>query len=336
MGMVDRVAGMGLSGAEAKLNLERLRERIQAIEDRLESNIVQLLRSQGVRMILGTGRLKGPHEIAVETDEGVSEIEADAILVSTGSRPRVPDWAQVDGERILTTRDAVSAPRAARAPGGDRVGRDRRGVRPHVLVARQPGDPHRQPPAGAAAEGPRGRRSPGGRVAAPGGAALQGSPGRGRRPHRGRRGRALQRRPRGRRQPRPAGHRLDPQQRRARARRRRGGGRSGRLRAHQPSLRHQRAAHLRRRGPVGQAAAVVGGGDAGAQDRRARHGPAHAGPPPSRLRQGGVGDLHRTRDRRRGPGRGRRLRRGTQAAGDQGAVLGRRPRRSSTTRPRAS
>jgi pyruvate/2-oxoglutarate dehydrogenase complex dihydrolipoamide dehydrogenase (E3) component len=59
-----------------------------------------------VRMIQGTGRLKGPHEIAVETDQGVSEIEADAILVSTGSRPRVPEWADVDGDRVLTTRDA--------------------------------------------------------------------------------------------------------------------------------------------------------------------------------------------------------------------------------------
>jgi NAD(P)H dehydrogenase (quinone) len=106
MGIVDRSGGMGLSGPDATLDLERLRKRIQRIEDRLESNIVQLLHSQGVRMIPGTGRLKGPHEIAVETDEGVSEIEADAILVSTGSRPRVPDWADVDGERVLTTRDA--------------------------------------------------------------------------------------------------------------------------------------------------------------------------------------------------------------------------------------
>jgi NAD(P)H dehydrogenase (quinone) len=104
--MVDRSSGMGLSGPDATLDLELLRKRIQRIEDRLESNIVQLLQSQGVRMIIGTGRLKGPHEIAVETDQGVSEIEADAILVSTGSRPRVPDWADVDGERVLTTRDA--------------------------------------------------------------------------------------------------------------------------------------------------------------------------------------------------------------------------------------
>ena len=110
MGMVDRSGGMGLSGPDAELDLERLRDRIQRIENRLESNIVQLLRSQGVRMIQGTGRLKGPHEIAVETDEGVSEIEADAILVSTGSRPRIPEWADVDGERVLTTRDAYPPP----------------------------------------------------------------------------------------------------------------------------------------------------------------------------------------------------------------------------------
>ena len=32
--------------------------------------------------------------------------EADAVMVSTGSRPRIPDWAEPDGDRVLTTRDA--------------------------------------------------------------------------------------------------------------------------------------------------------------------------------------------------------------------------------------
>ena len=27
-------------------------------------------------------------------------------MLSTGSRPRIPDWTPVDGERILTTREA--------------------------------------------------------------------------------------------------------------------------------------------------------------------------------------------------------------------------------------
>ena len=57
-------------------------------------------------MIRGTGRLKGPHEVIAETADGVEEIEADAILVATGSRPRIPDWAEIDGEHVLTTRQA--------------------------------------------------------------------------------------------------------------------------------------------------------------------------------------------------------------------------------------
>jgi NAD(P)H dehydrogenase (quinone) len=106
MGDVDASAGMGLTVSDASIDLEGLRHRIKTIEGRLEHNIVDLLRSQGVRMIQGTARLKGPHEVVVDTPEGVREIDADAILLSTGSRPRIPDWADVDGDRILTTRDA--------------------------------------------------------------------------------------------------------------------------------------------------------------------------------------------------------------------------------------
>jgi NAD(P)H dehydrogenase (quinone) len=106
MGDVDASAGMGLTVADAQLDLEGLRQRIKAIEARLEHNIVDLLNSQDVAMIHGTGRLVGPHEVEITTAEGVREIEADAVLLSTGSRPRVPDWAAPDGDRILTTRDA--------------------------------------------------------------------------------------------------------------------------------------------------------------------------------------------------------------------------------------
>jgi NAD(P)H dehydrogenase (quinone) len=110
VGMVTHASTMGLTGGGVQLDFEALRGRIESIEDRLESNIVQLLHSQGVRMIEGTARLKGPHEIAVDTAEGVTEVTADAILLSTGSRPRIPEWAEVDGERILTTRQAYPPP----------------------------------------------------------------------------------------------------------------------------------------------------------------------------------------------------------------------------------
>src|SRR5438309_8318495 len=40
----------------------------------------------------------------------MEELEPDAILVSTGSRPRIPEWAEPDGDRVLTTRQAYPPP----------------------------------------------------------------------------------------------------------------------------------------------------------------------------------------------------------------------------------
>jgi dihydrolipoamide dehydrogenase len=100
---------MGLQ-AEGGVDLAALRERVSSIEQRLHESIVQLLESQKVRLLRGTGRLKGPHEVVVETAGGIEELEADFIVVATGSRPRVPEFAPVDGERVLTTRQAYPPP----------------------------------------------------------------------------------------------------------------------------------------------------------------------------------------------------------------------------------
>jgi dihydrolipoamide dehydrogenase len=106
MALTKRAAGMGLASMEATLDFEALRDRNAAIEHRLNASICGLLDSQGVRIIRGTGRLAGPNEVVAESAEGTEHLHADAILVSTGSRPRIPDWAEVDGDRVLTTRHA--------------------------------------------------------------------------------------------------------------------------------------------------------------------------------------------------------------------------------------
>ncbi|MFZ0668314.1 MAG: FAD-dependent oxidoreductase [Acidimicrobiales bacterium] len=106
MSFTRRIEGMGLDHLDAHLDLDALRNRVLEIEAHLNENVVTLLRSQGVRMIAGTGRVKGPHQVVCETEVGIEELEADAIIVSTGSRPRIPDWAEPDGDKVLSTRQA--------------------------------------------------------------------------------------------------------------------------------------------------------------------------------------------------------------------------------------
>ncbi|MCX7621188.1 MAG: FAD-dependent oxidoreductase, partial [Acidimicrobiales bacterium] len=111
LSLINHSRGMGLSDVSATLDFGALRDRIQAIEHKLQESVTSLLKSQGVCILQGTGRLHGPHSVVVEGADGTTtELDADVIVLATGSRPRIPDWAPVDGKRVLTTRDAYPPP----------------------------------------------------------------------------------------------------------------------------------------------------------------------------------------------------------------------------------
>ena len=106
MSYLRRIAGMGVVGAGGVLDLELLRARIASIVDHLEHTNEKILRSQQVNVVRGTARLVDDHTVAADTPDGPMTFPADAVLVSTGSRPRIPPWADLGADRLLTTRDA--------------------------------------------------------------------------------------------------------------------------------------------------------------------------------------------------------------------------------------
>jgi dihydrolipoamide dehydrogenase len=111
MSFARRAAGMGLEPMRTEVDLTSLKDRVEGIVGRLNEQWLGLLASQNVRMMTGLAHLDGPGRVLVETAGGVIEqLRADAVLVSTGSRPRIPPWCEPDGERILTTRDCYPPP----------------------------------------------------------------------------------------------------------------------------------------------------------------------------------------------------------------------------------
>jgi NAD(P)H dehydrogenase (quinone) len=112
-GLISRLGRsdlMGLACGEPELDFEAVSRRIVAITDHLERSLHELLDSQGVRLIAGRGRLAEPHRVVAETEAGEATLDADAVLISTGSRPRVPEWCSPDGRRVLLTRHAYPPP----------------------------------------------------------------------------------------------------------------------------------------------------------------------------------------------------------------------------------
>jgi len=103
---IRNAAKLGFVTEVGRVDPKVLAERIEVITGDINRNWVRLLESQGVTMIEGTGRFLSDHEVVVATAAGERRITFDKAMVSTGSAPRVPEWAPVDGKRVLTTRDA--------------------------------------------------------------------------------------------------------------------------------------------------------------------------------------------------------------------------------------
>lgn len=102
---VRNAVKLGLASDPGAMDPIALGRRIDEITSDINAKWKELLESQDVEMIEGTGRFTGPNDALVSTDAGERQVSFDMALISTGSYPRIPDWAPVDGERVLITRD---------------------------------------------------------------------------------------------------------------------------------------------------------------------------------------------------------------------------------------
>jgi len=100
--------GIGLAdpssaAAQVEVDLARVNQRVLALAAEQSEDIGRRLEREGVRVVVGRGRLDGPERVVVTGEDGViEEIDADAVLVATGAAPRTVPTAEPDGERILT------------------------------------------------------------------------------------------------------------------------------------------------------------------------------------------------------------------------------------------
>jgi len=100
---------LGLAPLSPEVDLAALGRRVRDIEARLASSMTAQLESQGVRIVRGSARMAGSHSVEV-TGPDDEVLDADAVLLATGSFPRIPEWATLDGEHVLSTRQAYPPP----------------------------------------------------------------------------------------------------------------------------------------------------------------------------------------------------------------------------------
>jgi dihydrolipoamide dehydrogenase len=90
------------------------------------NGIRSLLKKHKIRLINGKARLVDPHTVEVEGPDGrIAKETANAIIISTGSEPLIPDFVPRVGDRIITTTEALDldeVPRSIAILGGSIAG----------------------------------------------------------------------------------------------------------------------------------------------------------------------------------------------------------------------
>jgi pyruvate/2-oxoglutarate dehydrogenase complex dihydrolipoamide dehydrogenase (E3) component len=100
---VDGLVRVARESERHRVDLGEVNTRVAALAAAQSADIRARLECEGVRIVLGSGRLDGPRRVlATAADGREHRFDADVVLVSTGSTPRVLPGAEPDGERILS------------------------------------------------------------------------------------------------------------------------------------------------------------------------------------------------------------------------------------------
>lgn len=95
--------GLSLDG-DIQPDLEKIVERSRGVAETMSKGVAFLLKKNNIDLIQGFGRLQG--EGRVEVDGTI--YEADHIILATGARPREMPFMPIDGEHVISSREALT------------------------------------------------------------------------------------------------------------------------------------------------------------------------------------------------------------------------------------
>ena len=83
-------------------------KRSRQVSARLVKGVGFLMRKNNIDVVMGEARFKDAHSLSVQLEDGsTSELTAKDIVIATGASPMLIPGVEVDGERVLTYREAI-------------------------------------------------------------------------------------------------------------------------------------------------------------------------------------------------------------------------------------
>ncbi|HET7224292.1 MAG TPA: dihydrolipoyl dehydrogenase [Candidatus Eisenbacteria bacterium] len=123
---IRRAKEFGIEVGEPRVNWDWMLERKNKVVKQLTSGVKTLLTARHVEIVRGRARLTGPNRLVVTGEGGAAtELAAEAIMLATGAVATTPPGFALDGERIVTSQEALELkrqPKRLAVLGGGVVG----------------------------------------------------------------------------------------------------------------------------------------------------------------------------------------------------------------------
>ena len=98
--------GVAVEG-EVKPDFEKIVARSRTVADTMSKGVAFLMKKNNIDILTGWGRLAGEGKVEVDG----TLYEADAVILATGARPRQMPFMPVDGEHVISSKEALTLPR---------------------------------------------------------------------------------------------------------------------------------------------------------------------------------------------------------------------------------
>lgn len=98
--------GVAVEG-EVKPDFEKIVARSRTVAETMSKGVAFLMKKNNIDILTGWGRLAGEGKVEVDG----TLYEADAVILATGARPRQMPFMPVDGEHIISSKEALTLPR---------------------------------------------------------------------------------------------------------------------------------------------------------------------------------------------------------------------------------
>ncbi|MEO5616671.1 MAG: dihydrolipoyl dehydrogenase [Candidatus Eisenbacteria bacterium] len=123
---IKRAKEFGIEVGEPKINWSLLVERKNKVVKQMTGGVGTLLKGRQIEIFKGKAKLTSARKIAVTLNDGLTaEISADHIILATGAEAGMPPGFKLDGERVITSKEALDLtrqPKRIAVLGGGVVG----------------------------------------------------------------------------------------------------------------------------------------------------------------------------------------------------------------------